>query len=63
MLKDGMNLSLAGRAEQFQTTLNACEFTDTSGVRLAPEGGVLRAVQILRAARDRGNSVYFRNNY
>jgi len=57
-----MNLSLAGRAEQFQTTLNASEFTDTSGVRVAPEGGVLSAVRMLRAARDRGSSVYLVGN-
>lgn len=57
-----MNLTLSDRAEQFQSTLNASEFTDTSGVSLAPESGVLRAMQILRAARGRGNSVYLVGN-
>lgn len=57
-----MNLTIAGRVEQFQSTLNASEFTDTSGVQLAQEEGVLRAMQILRAARDRGSSVYVIGN-
>jgi len=57
-----MNLSLAGRAEQFQSILNASEFTGAPRARFATEDGVLRAVQILRAARDRGSSVYVIGN-
>lgn len=57
-----MNLTLSDRAEQFRSILNASEFTDASGMRLATEGGILRAVQILRAARDRGSSVYVIGN-
>lgn len=57
-----MNLTLSDRARQFQSILNASEFTDTSGVSLALESGVLRAMQILRAARDRGSSVYLVGN-
>lgn len=57
-----MNLTLMGRAGQFQTTLDASKFTDTAGVNVALEEGVLRAVQILRTARDRGNSVYLVGN-
>ncbi len=57
-----MSLTFTGRTEQFQSTLNTCEFTDASGARLALESGVLHAMQILRAVRDRGNSVYVVGN-
>lgn len=57
-----MNLTLSDRAEQFLSTLNASEFTDTSGARLAQEDGILRAMQMLRAARERNSGVYVIGN-
>ena len=57
-----MNLTLTGRAEEFKSVLNASKFTDTAGASAALEDGLLRAVQILRTARDRGNSVYLVGN-
>lgn len=57
-----MNLSLADRAEQFRSTLNASKFTGKSGAPLDSEGGILLAVQLLRTARERGSSVYLVGN-
>lgn len=57
-----MDLTLGGRAAKFQALLAACEFTDAAGVRLAPEDGVLRAMRILRTAREQGGSVYLVGN-
>ena len=57
-----MDLTLAGRAAQFQALLATCEFTDAAGTRLAVEDGILCAMQILRAARERGSSVYLVGN-
>lgn len=56
------DLSLAARAAQFQTLLAACEFTDGLQARLAGDDGVLRAMQLLRQARERGGSVYIIGN-
>ncbi len=61
-LKGRMNLTLSSRAEQLQSTLNASQFTDSSGAGLTVEGGILRAVEVLRAARDRGSNVYLVGN-
>lgn len=56
------DLSLAARAAQFQTLLAACEFTDSQQARLAGEAGVLRAMELLRQARERASSVYIVGN-
>lgn len=55
-------LSLSARATQFQALLAGCEFTDAAGARLAPEDGILRAIQILRSARERDSNVYLIGN-
>lgn len=56
------DLSLAARAAQFQALLAACEFTDGQQARLAGEAGVLRAMELLRQARERASSVYIVGN-
>jgi D-sedoheptulose 7-phosphate isomerase len=56
------DLSLAVRAAQFQTLLATCEFTDGQQARLEGETGVLRAMQLLRQARERASSVYIVGN-
>jgi D-sedoheptulose 7-phosphate isomerase len=57
-----MDLTLGGRAAQFQALLARCEFTDAAGVRLAVEEGVMSAMRILRIAREQGSSVYLVGN-
>lgn len=62
MSKDNHDLSLGARAAQFQALLTASEYTDSNGGRLSPEDGMARAMQMLRAARDRASSVYLVGN-
>ncbi len=62
MLKDNPPLSLAVRAVQFQNLIAACEFTDASGKPLTLEDGIARAMQLLRSARERTNSIYVVGN-
>jgi D-sedoheptulose 7-phosphate isomerase len=50
------------RAAQFHALLTNCEFTDSSGRLLDLEAGVLRAMQILRAIRERGSRVHLIGN-
>jgi D-sedoheptulose 7-phosphate isomerase len=61
MPKDNPDMSLGARAAQFQALLAASEFTDGNG-RLSPEDGIARAMQILRAARERSSHVYLVGN-
>ncbi len=56
------DLSLAARAAQFQALLATCEFTDGRQTRLAGDDGILRAMQLLRQAREHGSSVYIVGN-
>jgi D-sedoheptulose 7-phosphate isomerase len=62
MPKERMDLTLAARAKQFQELLAGCEFADASGSRLGLEDGIQRAMQQLRAARERNSSVYLVGN-
>ncbi len=62
MLKNNPDLSLAARAAQFQALVAACEFTDASGMPLVPEDGIARAMQLLRTARERADSVFLVGN-
>lgn len=55
-------MSLGARAAQFQALLAGSEFTDAGGTRLSLEDGIARAMQMLRAARERSNSVYLVGN-
>lgn len=62
MPNDNLDMSLGARAAQFLTLLAESEFTDDNGGRLSPEGGIARAMQILRTARERASSVYLVGN-
>ena len=54
---NGENLSLGKRAEHFGKLLAATRFTNSAGVELAPEDGVLCTVGMLRDARRRASSI------
>jgi len=62
MPKDKPDMSLGARAAQFQALLGGSEFTDADGTRLSLEDGIARAMQMLRAARERASSVYLVGN-
>lgn len=55
-------MSLGARVAQFQALLAGSEFTDAGGTRLSLEDGIARAMQMLRAARERSSSVYLVGN-
>jgi D-sedoheptulose 7-phosphate isomerase len=62
MPKDNPDMTLGSRAAQFQALLAGSEFTGADGARLSLEDGIARAMQMLRAARDRASSVYLVGN-
>src|SRR3989344_830606 len=62
MRMDNGDLSLNVRAAQFQALLDACVFTDATGLLLGIENGIQRAMQYLRTLREKGNRVYLIGN-
>lgn len=62
MPRDNPDMTLGARAAQFQALLAASEYTDGNGGRLSTEDGITRAMQMLRAARERSSHVYLVGN-
>lgn len=59
---DEMNLTLEGRASEFQALFSTCESTDSTGGTFSPEDGILCSMKMLRDARERGSNLYLIGN-